>query len=244
MLNLQLNRAVLDLLPVWLQPETSSQTFDYKYSIMLNEFWLVQTMVALVYCLGTQRFLPQTTESSSWAVRQFKSVLVMHSVWYILELVITKISTELWELALHHLVSIPIFLMGLAQPNCFSVVYLAPYFWHELYYLSVFPLAKYYPGIPWLSNLFPKYGLSPAVTGYAILLIYNANLLISALISGYLALKSRGNRISRIILIVGLLLVAVNYWGHCESNQQQLICKPYAFAKGLKTNLFYVAFGA
>ena len=226
MIDLQLPRPILDILvPTWLQAETEGHTFNYRYSILLNELWFIQTIIALIFCLFMGRVLPLQNESRSLFVRQFKVVLITNCCWYILEILITKISTGLWELALHHLVSIPIFILGLMEPNCYSVVYLSPFVWHELYYLSISCLHEQYPKLPWISSFVCKFG--DGAIGYWILLAYNVNLLVSGLICFILALKSGGKRISIVTGVTALGLVAVNYWGHCNVNPSETICIPY-----------------
>ena len=119
MINLQLNRELLDLLPPFLQSQTQLPTFDSKYSILINELWFWQTIIALLYSLFCNRWLPQRLESNSLFLKQFKLVLFGNLVWNIAELVITKMSTNLWELALHHIISVPIFIFGLMEPNVY-----------------------------------------------------------------------------------------------------------------------------
>ena len=126
--------------------------FPERWHKVVNFIFLVQTSVAIYFCLKLRLFFPHTftkdfrylrekTEGKSrkWEnlhmfIRQFKYLLIVHGIFYGLELLFTDMITEFHGMALHHLVSIAVFVIMFMQPEMVSATTLVPYLLHHLYW--------------------------------------------------------------------------------------------------------------
>ncbi|KAJ3098081.1 hypothetical protein HDU96_000153 [Phlyctochytrium bullatum] len=128
--------AFLDfLLPGFVLEHTDALMFPMPWHIRLNRFWLLQSLLALLWCWRSRRFFPQRGGSwTAWPARQFAFLLVVHGLFYVIELYTTKMWTGFTAMAIHHSVALLIFATVAREPNSLCVVTLAPFAWHALYW--------------------------------------------------------------------------------------------------------------
>jgi hypothetical protein len=229
MIDLQLPTFILDHLPTILQKESSMSSFSTLASVLVNEIWFAQTLVSIIYCIHENRLVCQEKPSNNIMINQFKFMLITNFIWYVAELLITQMSTRLVSLAIHHVVALPIFIMGLMEPQAFSIIYLSPYIWHQLYYLTISPLSKYLPAMVWISDFMPVIVGQRSENAHLVLLIYNLNLFITGLVTFYQAWKSNARVVSFTASLSAIALVFVNYGGHCFYNPTDGICSTYVY---------------
>lgn len=190
MLDTRLPLPYLELLPSFLFETIDGSMFPSKWHIFLNNVWLVQGLVAILGCVLDSRWIMNHKKSSNFLVIQFYSQLYLHSLFYILEILITSVSTKYFNMLIHHIFAILIFVAIIFSKHTVSVLLLLPFISHAMY---------------WLDGYFDNRTLA----------LYNFILLYVGISTVFISILSRGKLINRFIPILCIAETACNYFTWC-----------------------------
>ncbi|UJR17060.1 hypothetical protein I4U23_003957 [Adineta vaga] len=99
-----------------------------------NQFWFIQIIICICYCIKLKRILPTTLYSKHVAIFQFNFVLLTNGILYIIEMIYTNKFILSFNTFLHHFIAFFIFIFTLFQQDMICVLYLIPYLFHSLYW--------------------------------------------------------------------------------------------------------------
>lgn len=109
--------------------------FEYSVHVQFNCAILVSISIAILACLLNNRWVPNQFNKKSILVYQFNLVLVIHSIFYIIEIAATSLEIVVIT---HHIIAIIIFSMVYSEKHTVSVLLLLPFFMHALYWILDF----------------------------------------------------------------------------------------------------------
>lgn len=101
---------------------------------LFNKLWFIQTFLCFCYCLKTKKILPTMRYSKHFIIFQFNIVLFTNAILYLIEITYTNKFILSFDSFLHHFFALCIFLLTFIEQDIISVVYLAPYLVHSLYW--------------------------------------------------------------------------------------------------------------
>ncbi|KAI8854357.1 hypothetical protein BC829DRAFT_223134 [Chytridium lagenaria] len=109
--------------------------FPIKWHAYLNHLWVLQTFIAVFWCVQHKRWVPMKGGSYvPWAAKQFRGLLVLHGAFYAVELYTTNMWAGFTPMAIHHSVAITIFTTIFLEPNSLSITTLTPFAIHTVYW--------------------------------------------------------------------------------------------------------------
>lgn len=123
---------------MWIEMSKDLDSFIPPVYYVFNQFWLMQIIICLCYCIKAKKFLPNARNSKHPAILQFNLVLLTNGILFILEMIATNIIQLNFNSCLHHLIALLIFILTLFQQNMICVFYLIPYLFHSLYWYFEF----------------------------------------------------------------------------------------------------------
>jgi hypothetical protein len=144
-----------------------------------------------------------------------------NGIYYILELLVTKMSTLEVELAVHHVLSLILFVPSYFEPQSYSVMYLLPFLGHQFYYIAISPISRYF-GAHGLSDFFGPLVGTRGESSHLILVLYNAVLLMTGMTFLYQSHSSNGRKIGKVVPSMAIGLVYVNYAGYCSHSMDDM----------------------
>jgi len=108
--------------------------------ILLNTIWLIQSLLTFRKLYTIKIFIPINDERK-WnnfplEIRQFKWMLSSHITFYFSELLISNMIYDFHSMAMHHFLSLCIFIYMYRYPQSLSCVSLIPYILHTFYWTT------------------------------------------------------------------------------------------------------------
>ncbi|KAJ3408107.1 hypothetical protein HDV05_005140 [Chytridiales sp. JEL 0842] len=185
-------------IPGFILEKQSYAMFPVPWHATFNYIYLIQTLLMMIYVLRTGRWVPSpwTHKTASggypWVLKQFWVMLVVHSLFYIVEMDVTSVFLIYFPMAIHHLIAIFIFAAIGFDPNTVSVVTLFPIVVHIIYWIL-------------------------GATSDNLLALYNFCLLIAGCIIFHnnSAVGVRAQAVGNMLPAAGVILTWVNYYIYC-----------------------------
>ncbi|KAI8854860.1 hypothetical protein BC829DRAFT_428930 [Chytridium lagenaria] len=208
--------AIFDfMLPGVLLEQTQALMFPVRWHVVLNHLWLLQTIIAMAWCISHKRWVPMKGGSyTPWASNQFRFLLLLHGLWFALELYTTSMWTKFTPMAMHHFLALFIFTTIFREANSLSIVTLTPFLAHTLY---------------WALGAIHD----------PLLYIYNALLWVAGIVGlhNILMISDPADRpISLVLPLEVMSVVWINYFTYCHSYSGFLCWRPAAArARALRT---------
>ena len=190
--NTQLELDYLELLPNQLYRTRFYPLFPAPWHIFLNKVWLLQLTVAILFCIRENRWIMQPHPPKSIFIKQFYFMLFAHSIFYIMEMLITSISVAYPSMLFHHINALTIFFgTFFSQHKVISVVYLMPFVGHALY---------------WAQGDYDNRTLA----------IYNLTFLYAGLFGVWEYIHKRGSTTYWIMPVLCITNTSINYYTYCQ----------------------------
>ncbi|KAI9145088.1 hypothetical protein BKA69DRAFT_661743 [Paraphysoderma sedebokerense] len=121
----------------------------------------------------------------------FNLYLILHSIFYMAELLFAQILTEYTSMAIHHIIALSIFYMTFVTPSLLSFSTILPYWLHSLYWC-----------------------VGGGKDRVNLLILYNASLLGAAIV-GLTVYARRRSLLTWVLPLLAIAEIFVNYWIYC-----------------------------
>ncbi|KAI9090459.1 hypothetical protein DFS34DRAFT_371563 [Phlyctochytrium arcticum] len=142
---------------------TQDPIFPERIHDAFNRLWFIQSLLCMLDCLKQRRILPDPSPPTiSLFNSQFRLHLLSHTIFYVVELVLTNMVMGFTNMACHHLVALGIFYSIWAEWNSISAVVILPFMLHawlwvwsggtSWFILSMYNWALLAAGLALLSN--------------------------------------------------------------------------------------------